>query len=182
MSNVRRPMKMNSVRFVVVVAIAIAVTGCSTVDRDEGRFVTNGRTLTQISKPLLSKVRDVWSSESEANAKESKLDPRDIRWALDYIATTETAGIAPCSSLTLALVRQLPLRPFAVENVRSERVQFNPRTFYESWAIKSCDEWHEWRVLDEATDPRNPLRVLLWTRRLTPPSSGQPSAAAHVER
>jgi hypothetical protein len=36
---------------------------------------------------------------------------------------------------------------------------FRAATYHESWFVKACGRTGEWRVIDDAANPQNPLRV-----------------------
>jgi hypothetical protein len=141
---------------------AVLVAACSTTDPSEGRFVTNERTLQAVDRAFLPRLRKAWTPDSMKVLTASRLSDDDKRWSLDFIANTESGGVRPCHDLVLLAVTHLDLQAFKVKNSRDEVVQYLPRTHYESWSVAACGETREWRLFDEATDPKNPLRVLLW--------------------
>jgi hypothetical protein len=148
-------------RFVPLAAVILAACQTPTPDYSEGRSITNSTTRTVIAPEVLKKLRETWQTPDPGLLAQSKVG-RDVQWSFDYIATIESGGPTPCSKLALRDIRQQEVKPFRVQDREGKPISFTPKSFYESWFVEACGRTREWRLLDEATDSRNPLRILLW--------------------
>ena len=147
----------------ICIAIAATLAACETPDPDAGRFVVNSARLTKLDTATLGEVRRSWSQDSLAKVKTSLATTQDQSWSLDFIATIESGGVAPCKDLKLVEIRTLEPRPFRGRTPDNKPLAFVPKGFLEEWVVLACSRQRIWRVFNESTDPSKPHRIILWS-------------------
>jgi hypothetical protein len=153
---------MNRNVITISIAVVLALTGCEATDRAEGQFIVSGERLTRLDSSALGEVRRSWSEDSVALVKKSRAKTMNQNWSLDFIATIESGGVAPCKDLRLVDIKSIELLPFQGMGPGKKVLSFAPKGFLEEWTVMACGRQRIWRVFDESTDPTNAHRILLW--------------------
>ena len=139
--------------------VSLLLTACSA---NEGKFMVNNRML-NLSEARLKEVRRAWTDTSLQVASGSKAQTADITWTLDFIASLEASGVAPCDRLDLRSVVAKPLAAIRGKTTAGQPLLFTPARYHEVWSVQACGKTRDWFVFDESKDSANPHRVVLAT-------------------
>jgi hypothetical protein len=123
--------------FLAIVSVCIAISGCATTYRINGKKVTESE---------LREYQSAWRPASFNAVKKSGLSPDDRQSALNIIAMSESTGItkaAPCKELSLFEV--VPLKATDVQTPTGEK--YGGGAFTEDWRVLSCGFRHSWLVI-----------------------------------
>ncbi|WP_077036687.1 hypothetical protein [Pelomonas sp. KK5] len=157
-------MRLRRLRAARATILALALlAGCAS-DPNEGVFVINDVVRPKLTEARLSEIRSVWTPGSQALSESTKARRLASYWILDLIADAELNWRGECRQLELVAIRP---REVGVTLPRrgsdGEMHYLRAATYHEAWVINACGTRSEWRVLDDAANPQNPMRVFRWT-------------------
>lgn len=150
-------------RHIASVLSALLLWSCA-ADPNEGVFVLNGLTLPKLTDERLAEIRKTWTPSSQPKSESTKAGRYASYWILDLIAHTELADEVTCTTIELIAIqpREVDLmiqRPSPTGQVYF----FRAATYHEAWIVSVCGKKREWRILDDAANPQNPLRAFRWS-------------------
>ncbi len=138
----------------------VILRGASTA-KEPAFIIHENSNTTRVSTEHVTDARAAWRPDLENVATISRLDKSLVQWSLDFIATYDARMEKPCTELALVDVEIKDLRPITTNAPNGEVSVFTPHTYSEVWTVMTCGALRYWRVLDEATAPENPHRVIL---------------------
>ena len=123
----------------------IFLVGCATKNNGSDNVFYIGGKRTEIAPELMADLRSRWEAPFQISAS-SVLQPKDIRWALDFISISEAINNKECKHLKFIVATPYSEIKDGEEN-HAAYYKAQPGGFDYAWSISVCGSVHKYRIV-----------------------------------